>query len=127
MTKFRLTGGEPLVRRDATDIVGALAALPGVKSVAPHANTPSLLRGCVVCGAASTTDQPALPGQVGITTNGLVLGRKLEGLARAGLTSVNVSLDTLVRRPGFLAIVPSAPPAKHCLTPPPFSLSLSIL
>ena len=33
---------------------------------------------------------------VGVTTNGLVLDRQLDALWRAGLTHVNVSLDTLV-------------------------------
>jgi len=40
-----------------------------------------------------------LPGlkTLGITTNGIVLGRKLEELVRGGLNSVNISLDTLCR------------------------------
>ena len=33
---------------------------------------------------------------VGITTNGLTLGRKLPRLREAGLDAVNISLDTLV-------------------------------
>jgi cyclic pyranopterin phosphate synthase len=38
VTKFRLTGGEPLLRRDLTEIVGALAGLPGVEDVALTTN-----------------------------------------------------------------------------------------
>ena len=34
--------------------------------------------------------------QIAITTNGLTLHRRLEALKRAGLTHVNISLDTLV-------------------------------
>mmetsp|Transcript_24142 Transcript_24142/g.67670 ORF Transcript_24142/g.67670 Transcript_24142/m.67670 type:complete len:390 (+) Transcript_24142:100-1269(+) len=48
-----------------------------------------------------------------ITSNGIVLGRKLEGLQRAGLTHVNISLDTLeedrythlTRRPGLKKVL----------------------
>lgn len=82
-TKVRLTGGEPTLRRDLTQICGAIAALPGVESV-------------------------------GVTTNGINLLRKegagalLDNLVDAGLTSVNLSLDSLdatkfaalTRRPG---------------------------
>lgn len=64
VSKIRLTGGEPTVRRDLPALVGALAALPGVE-------------------------------EVGITSNGLVLGRMLGDLKAAGLRKLNVSLDTL--------------------------------
>lgn len=63
--KIRLTGGEPLVRRDIADIVGSLSSLPGIKAVS-------------------------------LTTNGVTLSRKLGQLHAAGLSGVNVSLDTLV-------------------------------
>ncbi len=76
--KIRLTGGEPLVRKDAEAIAEALGALPGLRTLA-------------------------------LTTNGLLLARKLERLHRAGLTHLNLSLDTLrperfahlARRPGL--------------------------
>ena len=82
-TKVRLTGGEPTLRRALARICGAVAALPGVESV-------------------------------GVTTNGINLLRKegagalLDNLVDAGLTSVNLSLDSLdatkfaalTRRPG---------------------------
>ncbi|XP_050074772.1 molybdenum cofactor biosynthesis protein 1 isoform X1 [Anopheles maculipalpis] len=63
--KIRLTGGEPTVRKDLTEIVSQLKA------------TNPLLE------------------SVGITTNGLMLTRQLVGLQRAGLDALNVSLDTL--------------------------------
>uniref|UniRef100_A0A182P0X4 Molybdenum cofactor biosynthesis protein 1 n=1 Tax=Anopheles epiroticus TaxID=199890 RepID=A0A182P0X4_9DIPT len=63
--KIRLTGGEPTVRKDLTEIVAQLKA------------TNPLLE------------------SVGITTNGLMLTRQLVGLQRAGLDAINVSLDTL--------------------------------
>ena len=53
VTKIRLTGGEPTLKRDIEDLVGNLAALPGV------------------------TD-------VGLTTNGIALSRKLPALQAAG-------------------------------------------
>jgi molybdenum cofactor biosynthesis enzyme MoaA len=34
---------------------------------------------------------------IGITTNGLVLSKKLDALVDAGMTSVNISLDTLIK------------------------------
>ena len=62
--KIRLTGGEPLVRKDAEDVADALGALPGLRALA-------------------------------LTTNGLLLERKLDRLHHAGLTHLNLSLDTL--------------------------------
>jgi len=64
--KLRVTGGEPLVRRDVTTLIGSLAALPGLTDLS-------------------------------LTTNGVLLEPLAEGLARAGLRRVNVSLDTLDR------------------------------
>lgn len=64
----RLTGGEPLVRRELPEIVRRLAALKhhGLDDVS-------------------------------ITTNGFLLERKVGALAAAGLQRLNVSLDSLVR------------------------------
>jgi len=62
--KIRLTGGEPLVRRDLDRLVARIVALPGIRDV-------------------------------GLTTNGLLLGEQAEGLYRAGLRRLNVSLDAL--------------------------------
>jgi molybdenum cofactor biosynthesis protein A len=63
VTKFRLTGGEPTLRKDLVDIVAGLAAL-----------------------------NPTL---IGMTTNGITLAKQLPGLVDAGLSSMNLSLDTL--------------------------------
>lgn len=76
--KIRLTGGEPLIRRDVVDIVARLHQLEGLKTI-------------------------------GVTTNGINLARLLPSLQKAGLSALNVSLDTLVpakfefiaRRKGF--------------------------
>lgn len=66
VNKIRLTGGEPLVRKDIVDIVSGLNEL-----------------------------KPLGLQSIGMTTNGIVLKRKLPALVEAGLTNVNISLDTL--------------------------------
>lgn len=64
--KIRLTGGEPLIRKDIVDIVSNIATLKnsGLETI-------------------------------GITTNGIVFSRYCKALHNAGLNSVNISLDTL--------------------------------
>jgi cyclic pyranopterin phosphate synthase len=64
--KVRLTGGEPTLRRDLTEIAAAVAATPGVRRVA-------------------------------LSTNGARLEALAPELARAGVSAVNVSVDTLDR------------------------------
>ncbi|KAA8568425.1 hypothetical protein EYC84_007458 [Monilinia fructicola] len=66
VTKIRLTGGEPTVRRD---ILPLMEQIGGLRSQG--------LR------------------ELCLTTNGLNLARKLDGMVEAGLTGVNLSLDTL--------------------------------
>jgi cyclic pyranopterin phosphate synthase len=62
--KVRLTGGEPLVRRDVMALVRAIAHIPGIDDIS-------------------------------LTTNGVLLDKLAAPLAEAGLTRVNISLDTL--------------------------------
>ncbi len=62
--KFRVTGGEPLVRKGIVDFIARLTALPGAPEVA-------------------------------LTTNGLRLAEMAAPLKGAGLSRINVSLDTL--------------------------------
>ncbi|GLC54406.1 GTP 3',8-cyclase, mitochondrial [Pleodorina starrii] len=86
VTKVRLTGGEPTLRRDIGEVVRQLAELRpvGLRSVA-------------------------------LTSNGIVLARQLPALKEAGLTAVNISLDTLrperfeqlARRPGHKRVLES--------------------
>ncbi|TPX69081.1 hypothetical protein SpCBS45565_g02743 [Spizellomyces sp. 'palustris'] len=66
VTKIRLTGGEPTIRKDLMDIIAGLNDLRsiGLKTI-------------------------------GMTTNGLALKRKLPALREAGLDQLNISLDTL--------------------------------
>jgi cyclic pyranopterin phosphate synthase len=62
--EVRLTGGEPLVRRDLPALVEMLAAIAGVRDLS-------------------------------LTTNGVLLDRLAGPLVAAGLTRINVSLDSL--------------------------------
>lgn len=66
VTKIRFTGGEPTVRPDIEEIIQRVNTLR-------HSGLQT----------------------IGITTNGIVLQRKLAGLRAAGLDTVNISLDTL--------------------------------
>jgi cyclic pyranopterin phosphate synthase len=62
--KLRLTGGEPLVRKELDVLVGMLSQIPGIEDIA-------------------------------LTTNGIYLASRAEKLKEAGLTRVNISLDSL--------------------------------
>ncbi len=62
--RVRLTGGEPTLRSDLVEIVGAVGATPGIEEIA-------------------------------LTTNGQALAELAAPLRAAGVTRVNVSLDTL--------------------------------
>jgi cyclic pyranopterin phosphate synthase len=64
--QIRLTGGEPLVRRDVPELVRLLHSIEGLWSLS-------------------------------LTTNGLLLKQQARGLAEAGLTRINVSIDSLIR------------------------------
>ncbi len=70
ITKIRLTGGEPLLRRDLTELVGELARL-------------------------RTADGGRL--DLAITTNGHLLAKMAVPLAAAGLNRVTVSMDAVDR------------------------------
>lgn len=63
ISRIRLSGGEPLLRRDLPDLVAALVALPR---------------------------RP----EVTLTTNGVLLAGRAAELAAAGLSRLNISLDT---------------------------------
>lgn len=83
VTKIRLTGGEPTVRRDILPLMHQIGALR------PHGLK-----------------------EICLTTNGISLYRKLDSMVEAGLTGINLSLDTLdpfqfqimTRRKGFQAV-----------------------
>ena len=64
LRKVRLTGGEPLVRKDLEKLVAMISAIPGIDDIS-------------------------------LTTNGLMLPGKAVQLKEAGLSRVNISLDSL--------------------------------
>jgi GTP 3',8-cyclase len=64
VTDLRLTGGEPLVRREFPRLVSMLASVPGIEDLS-------------------------------LTTNGYLLERDADALVDAGITRVNVSIDSL--------------------------------
>ena len=66
VTDLRLTGGEPLVRRDFPRLASMLAAVPGIEDLS-------------------------------LTTNAYLLERQADALVEAGITRVNVSIDSLQR------------------------------
>ncbi|KAF2103849.1 molybdenum cofactor biosynthesis protein 1 B [Rhizodiscina lignyota] len=86
VTKIRLTGGEPTVRRDILPLMHSIGSLrsKGLKELA-------------------------------LTSNGFALHRKLDSMVDAGLTGVNLSLDTLdpamfkiiTRTDGYSAVMKS--------------------
>ena len=63
INKVRITGGEPLVRKDICDIVRMIRGIPGIETIA-------------------------------MTTNGVYLKGLADELKKAGLDSVNISLDS---------------------------------
>ncbi|RAV05132.1 GTP 3',8-cyclase MoaA [Paenibacillus sp. YN15] len=62
--KIRLTGGEPLVRKNLEQLIAMIAGIPGIEDIA-------------------------------LTTNGMFLAPKAQLLKDAGLTRVNISMDSL--------------------------------
>ncbi|MBI9100270.1 MAG: GTP 3',8-cyclase MoaA [Spirochaetaceae bacterium] len=66
VSKVRLTGGEPLVRKGVVDLIRRISSIHGI-------------------------------GNISMTTNGFFLEEMAEDLKKSGLTSLNVSLDTVSR------------------------------
>ena len=64
LRRLRLTGGEPLVRRDLPSLVRMLAAVPGIEDIA-------------------------------LSTNAVLLADAADALREAGVSRVNISLDSL--------------------------------
>ncbi len=64
--KIRLTGGEPLMRRDLPDLVSILSSIDGLKTIA-------------------------------MTTNATLLAENAQRLKDAGISQLNISIDSLKR------------------------------
>jgi len=75
--KVRLTGGEPLLRPNLSSLIRSIS------------------NSLITSGNLSTSSIANQSGLVGITTNGISLSRQIDDLVDAGLTGVNISLDTL--------------------------------
>lgn len=65
-SRIRLTGGEPLLRRNLPELAGRIARLPGIRDLS-------------------------------LSTNATRLGRHAQALKAAGVSRINVSLDSLDR------------------------------
>lgn len=66
LRKLRLTGGEPSLRSDLTDIIADAAGMPGLETIA-------------------------------MTSNGILLPRRIAEWQAAGLNAINISVDSLDR------------------------------
>ena len=66
ISRIKLTGGEPLVRKGIEDLAEMICRIPGIE-------------------------------QVTLTTNGILLKDQLPALKKAGISAVNISLDTMDR------------------------------
>jgi cyclic pyranopterin phosphate synthase len=62
--KIRITGGEPLVRKNLPWLIASLKTIPGIEDIS-------------------------------LTTNGILLAEMIDELASAGLTRINISIDSL--------------------------------
>ena len=80
VTKVRLTGGEPLLRPNLVSLVRSISDVVRTSSD-DDSNSDAIMNNEL--------------GLVGITTNGISLSRHIDDLVDAGLTGVNISLDTL--------------------------------
>jgi cyclic pyranopterin phosphate synthase len=76
ITDVRFTGGEPLMRADLEQIIGL--SVDRAKS-------------------RSGLDSARPPVSISMTTNGIGLDKRIDGLVAAGLTRLNISLDTVDR------------------------------
>ena len=89
--KIRLTGGEPLLRKDVESLVEKLALLkvPNFKFQSPG-QTESVADE----NPKSEIRNPTLK-DIALTTNGFTLEKRAENLKKAGLDRVTISLDSL--------------------------------
>jgi cyclic pyranopterin phosphate synthase len=104
MTRIRFTGGEPLVRPGLEELVGRVAALPGVSDLALSTN--GLLLGAQAVGLAAAglrrvnvSLDTMSPERYRDLTRGGDLARVLEGIAAARAAGLApVKLNCVVRR-----------------------------
>jgi len=99
ITKIRLTGGEPLLRKGVVDFVRELAKLqPEIYGTpdAPVRRGPASLRALDVrADGGIRPSTQADPLDIALTTNGHLLADLAQPLKAAGLTRVTVSMDAV--------------------------------
>jgi cyclic pyranopterin phosphate synthase len=96
ITKIRLTGGEPLLRKGVVEFVRELAKLRPAENGAPDAfvrggGAPSADE-CVRRSMAGANCEPL---DIALTTNGHLLADLAQSLKAAGLSRVTVSMDAV--------------------------------
>lgn len=102
--KLRLTGGEPLLRRDLPDLVARLTRIEGVEDIALTTNgllLPALARLLKEAGLRRVTvSLDALSPSVSGAMNGLGVGpeRVLAGIEAAAEAGLPVKINTVVQR-----------------------------
>ena len=104
LRRLRLTGGEPLVRKDLPRLVDLLAAVPGIEDIA-------------------------------LSTNAVLLAPVAKRLRNAGISRVNISLDSLrpdradaiARRPGTLARIMEGLDAAHAVGFDPIKINVVLM
>ncbi|WP_051503517.1 GTP 3',8-cyclase MoaA, partial [Paenibacillus forsythiae] len=103
LRKVRLTGGEPLVRKELERLVAMLSSIPGIDDIS-------------------------------LTTNGLLLPAKAATLKAAGLSRINISLDSLrqerfsmITRGGDVAKVLKGIEAAHAAGLSPIKLNVVLM
>lgn len=104
LRRLRLTGGEPLVRKDLPRLVDLLAAVPGIEDIA-------------------------------LSTNAVLLAPVARRLRNAGVSRVNISVDSLrperadaiARRPGTLARVLEGLDAAHAVGFDPIKINVVLM
>jgi cyclic pyranopterin phosphate synthase len=84
--RLRLTGGEPLIRRDLPTLIRMLNEVGRGTEEKPRVGGPA--------SAGSPSRVPRLR-DLALTTNGLLLAAQARALREAGLDRITVSLDTL--------------------------------
>jgi cyclic pyranopterin phosphate synthase len=105
VTKIRLTGGEPLLRKGVVEFIRELAKLPTsrtqnareVRQPDLHGTPDALVRGDVTRALADDGVGPSIhdPLDIALTTNGHLLADLARPLKDAGLTRVTVSMDAV--------------------------------
>jgi cyclic pyranopterin phosphate synthase len=95
ITKIRLTGGEPLLRKGVVDFVRELAKLRPTENGAPDAFVRGGVAAADECVRRSMAGANCEPLDIALTTNGHLLADLAQPLKAAGLSRVTVSMDAV--------------------------------